>query len=105
MSWKDLWVTFVTSEEATVTKQGAVSTGAMLAIVVAVAVLVTGFSVTPAWAVYCEDDCGGSCGPWYNVQSPYCGGPCALQNRDCFSGCREQRVYCDGGYSHCTDCP
>jgi len=115
MSIKELLVTFVTSEDASIARRSAVNMGAMLAIVAAVAVLVTGFSATPAWAEFCPGVCASFgyyyCGDWYDVQSPYCGGgPCVLQYRTCLRDgcpecrCVEQRVTCSGGYEGC-DCP
>jgi len=106
MSIKDLLVTFVTSEEASITQRSALRLGALLPVVMLVAMAMVAMmpmSVAPVWAggACCQEPngewgCSGSmCGPVQSVEA--CGGaPCYYQWRDCYEDWTEWRYQCPG---------
>jgi len=127
MSFKDLLVTFVTSEEASITQRSAMSLGATLSIVLAVAILTIGLMAQSPHAIdvwQCCASAGGSMDLEYRwtwskdcPQDPHCWEE-REQYRYCCSvsmcGCTEwqstgnYRVCCEGAgcgcYGRCDEC-
>jgi len=125
MSLKNLLVTFVTSEEASITQRSAMSLGATLSIVLAVAVLTIGLTAQNAHAWSVQECCASAGGYMYAdyhwVPGDGCNPHCweeELEVRDCCSvsmcGCTEwqstgnYRVCCEGAgcgcYGRCDEC-
>jgi len=106
MSIKELLVTFVTSEEASIAQRSFFNVGAVLTVVVLVAMVIVGLTSQPAWAQVCCDVgcCNSTCGDW-SYESPVCGGPCVRYYRSCFTGCVEQYYTCSGSNDHLCECP
>jgi len=112
MSFKDLLVTFVTSEEASITQRSAMSMGAVLTAIVTVSMLI---AIAPPAFASCPNDwsnqyCGKSCGSWETYDS--CpGSPCVIYHRWC------EQKYCHSCWPNeegccsnwveefCTGCP
>ena len=104
MSFKNLLVTFVTSEEASITQRLFFNVGAMLTGVVLVAMVIVGLTSQRAWAdnPCCPAGCCGetTCGSWSS--EPDCGGTCTKYTRSCFTGCVEYYIQCPGDPSRCS---
>jgi len=106
MSFKNLLVTFVSSEEASITQRSALRLGSVLTVVMLV-VMVT-VAMTPMSVA-----AGGSCCPFGCSGAP-CGspnsvsacppGPCSYDWRDCYEGWTEWQYQCSGGWTGC-ECP
>lgn len=124
MSLKNLLVTFVTSEEARITQRSAMSMGATLSIVLAVAILTIGLTAQSPHAIDVRQCCSGAGGTMYKeshwVDWRLCNPQCMEQRKEerwCCSdpmcGCEawywtdEYRVLCTGQpicYGRCEDC-
>jgi len=105
MSFKDLLVTFVTSEEASITQRSFFNVGAVLTVVVLVAMVIVGLTSQPAWAQVCcgMGCCESTCGDWSSESA--CGGVCTRYYRSCFTGCVEEYYMCIGEEHPRCDCP
>jgi len=101
MSLKDLLVTFVTSEDASIAQRSFFHIGAMLTVVL-VAMVIVGLTSQPAWAGSCchAGCCGSTCGDWSSES--VCGGLCIKYTRSCFTGCNEYYFYCNGVGERCS---
>ena len=102
MSLKDLLVTFVTSEEASITQRSALRLGSMLTVVMLVAMVMVVMTPMPAQAETCcilvHGPCceGGECGAWYYYDCQL-NPSCQYVERSCFGGCTEYYYACAGG--------
>jgi len=102
MSLKNLLVTFITSEEASVTHRGVLSMGSTLAVIVGVSMLVLAMTPVPAQA---WPNCG--CDPsdcWVQYWEHYCDPICTRMHLVCQEGNCTMWVYQCPGYEGCS-CP
>ena len=107
MSFKDLLVTFVTSEEASITQRSAFKLGSVLTVVMLVAMVTV--AMTPMSVAAGEDCCpfgcsGSMCGETHSAElicPPDIS--CTYFWRDCYGGYYEWQIQCPG-YVGCR-CP
>ena len=105
MSFKDLLVTFVTSEEASITHRSALRLGSVLTVVMLVAMVMVVMTPMPAQASCCYAEeghcCDDPCGDWSYYP---CNPNCEYVQRSCIGGCIEWYYACSGGNSCDEQC-